>query len=357
MAEIFCDACGRQWSLERDLWRCSCGAPLRWQPFVRFDPSAIESGDWTLWRYLAMLRLPEGANPVSLGEGVTPIVPTPDGRSWLKLDFLNPTGSFKDRGASVLVTGLKAWGVEEVAEDSSGNAGVALSAYAKAAGIKCKIFVPQGASPGKVAALNRFGAEVVFCSTRQEAAERVMDAVRSGTYYASHTWHPLYLQGTKTVAYELAEQFSWKIDDRWSVFIPVGNGDLLLGIHLGFQELLAPHIVKGMPRLIGVQALACAPIFAAAHNLTLPLNRTVAEGVAVTNPPRLRQIISAVRETGGDIVAVSEPAILNAVDELASFGIWVEPTGAIAWAAWNQLGKPPNSVLLLTGAGWKVLRP
>jgi threonine synthase len=184
-----------------------------------------------------------------------------------------------------------------------------------------------------------------------------MDAVRSGTYYASHTWHPLYLQGTKTVAYELAEQFSWEIDDRWSVFIPVGNGDLLLGIHLGFRELLASHVVKGMPRLVGVQALACAPIFAAAHNLTLPLNRTVAEGVAVTNPPRLRQIISAVRETGGDIVAVSEPAILNAVDELASFGIWVEPTGAIAWAAWNQLGKPPNSVLLLTGAGWKVLRP
>jgi threonine synthase len=184
-----------------------------------------------------------------------------------------------------------------------------------------------------------------------------MDAVRSGTYYASHTWHPLYLQGTKTVAYELAEQFSWEIDDRWSVFIPVGNGDLLLGIHLGFQELLASHVVKGMPRLVGIQALACAPIFAAAHNLTLPLNKTVAEGVAVTNPPRLRQIISAVRETGGDIVAVSEPAILNAVDELASFGIWVEPTGAIAWAAWNQLGKPPNSVLLLTGAGWKLLRP
>jgi threonine synthase len=196
-----------------------------------------------------MLRLPEGANPVSLGEGVTPIVPTPDGRSWLKLDFLNPTGSFKDRGASVLVTGLKAWGVEEVAEDSSGNAGVALSAYAKAAGIKCKIFVPQGASPGKVAALNRFGAEVVFCSTRQEAAERVMDAVRSGTYYASHTWHPLYLQGTKTVAYELAEQFSWEIDDRWSVFIPVGNGDLLLGIHLGFQELLASACCQGYASL------------------------------------------------------------------------------------------------------------
>lgn len=304
-----------------------------------------------------MLRFPEEVKPVSLGEGMTPLIPLTDGKVWLKLEFLNPTGSFKDRGASVLVTGLKAWGVDEVAEDSSGNAGVALSAYTKFANIRCSIFVPQGASEGKVAALRRFGANVVFCSTRQEAAERVMEAVQSGIYYASHTWHPLYLQGTKTVAYELAEQLGWEIDNRWFVFIPVGNGELLLGVHLGFQELFASKVIKGMPRLIGVQALACAPIYAAAHNLTLPLNKTVAEGVAVTNPPRLYQIINAICETNGDITAVSEPAILNAVDELAGMGLWVEPTGALAWAAWNQLGRLPNSVLLLTGAGWKTLRP
>jgi len=131
---------------------------------------------------------------------MTPLLPTPDGRSWLKLEFLNPTGSFKDRGACVLITGLKAWDIQEVAEDSSGNAGVALSAYARAAGSRCRIFVPKTASPGKLAALKRFGADIVLCADRQEAAERVMEAVREGAYYASHTWHPLYLQGTKTVA-------------------------------------------------------------------------------------------------------------------------------------------------------------
>lgn len=355
--ELICDSCGRKWLMEREIWRCACGAPLRWNSLVHFDREAIETRNWSLWRYKAMLRLPENSQPISLGEGMTPLIPTPDGQSWLKLEFLNPTGSFKDRGASVLVTGLKAWGIEEVAEDSSGNAGIALSAYAKFAGIRCHIFVPQGASEGKVAALKRFGAEIVFCSTRQEAAEKVMEAVRSGIYYASHTWHPLYLQGTKTVAYELAEQLDWELDESWSVFIPVGNGDLLLGVHLGFKELTASKVIKGQPRLIGVQALACAPIYAAAHGLSLSLNKTVAEGVAVTNPPRIDQIISAVCDTGGDIVAVSEPAILNAVDELASFGLWVEPTGAISWAAWNQLGKPSNSVLLLTGAGWKTLKP
>ncbi len=355
--ELFCDVCGKQWVLSRDLWRCQCGEPLRWKPSVKFDLSAIDRRNWSLWRYQAMLRLPEGARPISLGEGMTPLIPSPDGRVWFKLEFLNPTGSFKDRGASLLVTGLKAWGIVEVAEDSSGNAGVALSAYAKSADIRCHVFVPHSASEGKVAALKRFNANLVFCSTRQEAAEKVMEAVQSGIYYASHTFHPLYLQGTKTIAYELAEQLDWEIDNRWSVFIPVGNGDLLLGVHLGFQELFASKVIKGMPRLIGVQALACAPIYAAAHNLTLPLNKTVAEGVAVTNPPRLNQIIAAVRETEGDITAVSETAILNAADELAGFGLWVEPTGALAWAAWNQLGRLPNSILLLTGAGWKTLRP
>lgn len=355
--ELFCDACGRQWALEAKVWRCQCGAPLRWKAPVRFDPLEIENRSWSLWRYRAMLRFPEGAHPVSLGEGMTPLVPTPDGRSWLKLELLNPTGSFKDRGASLLMTGLKGWGITQVVEDSSGNAGVALSAYAKAAGVRCTIFVPKGASPGKVVALSRFGADIVFCTTRQEAAEKVMEAVQSGIYYASHTWHPLYLQGTKTVAYELAEQLDWEVDSRWSIFVPVGNGDLLLGVHWGFKELLASQVIKSMPRLIGVQALACAPIYATAYNLALPLTTTVAEGVAVANPPRLKQVISIIEETDGDIVAVSETAILNAVDELAGFGFWVEPTGALPWAAWNQLGKPPNSILLLTGAGWKTLRP
>jgi len=322
-----------------------------------FDRQAIEAKDWSLWRYKAALKLPQNSKPISLGEGMTPLIPTPDKRGWLKLEFLNPTGSFKDRGASVLVTGLKAWGISEVVEDSSGNAGVALTAYSKTAEIRCRIFVPQGASEGKIAALKRFGAEIVFCSTRKEAAEKVMEAVSAGIYYASHTWHPLYLQGTKTVAYELAEQMDWELDDSWSVFIPVGNGDLLLGIRLGFQELMASKVIKSQPRLIGVQAFACAPIYAAAYNLTLPLNKTIAEGVAVTNPPRINQIISSVRETDGDIVAVSEPSILNAVDELAGLGLWVEPTGAIAWAAWIQLGKPSKSILLLTGAGWKALKP
>ncbi|MER3501502.1 MAG: hypothetical protein C4295_08540 [Candidatus Fervidibacterota bacterium] len=354
---LLCDACGRQWLLTPERIWCECGAPLRWASLAQFDPSAIEPREWSLWRYRAMLLLPEGIRPVSLGEGVTPLVSTPDGQSWLKLEFLNPTGSFKDRGACMLVTALKAWGIAEVAEDSSGNAGVALATYAKAANIRCHIFVPSTASQGKIAALQRFSAHIVFCATRQEAAEEVREAVSSGIYYASHTWHPLYLQGTKTVAYEIAEQLDWRVDHRFTIFVPVGNGDLLLGIHLGFQELLSAGVIKGMPRLIAIQALACAPIYAAAHGLSLPLGTTIAEGVAVTNPPRVSQIIAALQATNGDVVAVSEPAILNAVDELAGLGIWVEPTGALAWAGWTQLGKPPLSVLLLTGAGWKTLRP
>ncbi|MDT7898624.1 MAG: pyridoxal-phosphate dependent enzyme [Armatimonadota bacterium] len=354
---LFCDACQRPFTLSPDRWRCDCGAPLRWLPSATFSPDAIRSRDGTLWRYQTMLSLPEGAHLVSLGEGMTPLLPTPDGQSWLKLEFLNPTGSFKDRGACVLITGLKAWGVQEVAEDSSGNAGVALSAYAQAAGIRCRIFVPKTASPGKLAALKRFGADIVLCADRQEAAERVMEAVREGTYYASHTWHPLYLQGTKTVAYELAEQLCERLDDTFSVFVPVGNGDLLLGLHLGFQELAMAGQIDSVPLLMAVQAENCAPIYAAAKGVDLPIGTTMAEGVAVANPPRLRQVIAAVTQTKGDILAIPEPAIAEAVDELAALGLWLEPTGALAWAAWQQKGCPPKSILLLTGAGWKTLRP
>lgn len=352
-----CDACQRSWALEPARWRCECGAPLLWEPQNDFVPDAIVAADWTLWRYRATLWLPDNGQPISLGEGMTPLLPTPDGRSWLKLEFLNPTGSFKDRGAALLVTGLRAWGVQEVAEDSSGNAGVALAAYARAAGIRCRIFVPQAASPGKLAALRRFGAQTVLCADRQEAAEQVMDAVADGAYYASHTWHPLYLQGTKTVAYEIAEQLRWRVNATMTVFVPVGNGDLLLGMHLGFQELAHAGVIESVPKLVAVQAEGCAPIYAAWRGVALPISETMAEGVAVANPPRLRQIVDAVRATRGDIVAVPEPAIMNAAEALAGLGIWVEPTGALAWAAWLQCGQPPDSVLLLTGAGWKTLRP
>lgn len=352
-----CSDCGSKWVLMPERWRCDCGSPLLWQPKSDFDPSTIETSLWSLWRYKAMLPFPDQVIPVSLGEGMTPLLPTPDRKSWLKLEFLNPTGSFKDRGASVLVTGLKAWGIREVAEDSSGNAGVALSAYAKQAGMRCHIFVPRKASAGKIAAMCQFGADIVFCSTRQEASERVMDAVNAGMNYASHTWNPLYLQGTKTIAYEIAEQLHWRIGREFSVLVPVGNGDLLLGLHMGFQELLLSGVIYSVPRLYGVQAESCSPIYAAAHGLSLPIGETVAEGVAIANPPRLRQIIAAIQATEGDVLAISEPVILNAVDELAGLGLWVEPTGALPWAAWAQLGRPYQSVLLLTGAGWKTLKP
>ena len=115
--------------------------------------------------------------------------------------------------------------------------------------------------------------------------------------------------------------------------------------------------IDRLPRLVAVQAENCAPIYAVAKGVDLPIGTTMAEGVAVANPPRLRQVIAAVNQTKGDILAIPEPAIAEAVDELAALGLWVEPTGALAWAAWQQKGCPPKSILLLTGAGWKTLRP
>ncbi len=355
--KLFCFKCGQNWQADPFLWRCSCGSPLLWQPRDDLTKDRIVGDDWSLWRYRPFLSLPNGARPVSLGEGATPLIQTPDGKSFLKLDFLNPTGSFKDRGASVLVSVLKAVRVQQVAEDSSGNAGVALSAYCRLAGIHCHIFVPRYASPGKLYALQQFGALLHLTENRDAAAAQVLNSVQSGSVYASHTYHPYYLQGTKTVAFEIAEQLNWKIGKHHSLFIPVGNGDLLLGIHLGFTELFLSRIIKSLPRLHCVQAEACAPICNAVYGWGVPLTETVAEGVAVPQPPRLHQIIDAVKGTGGDFIAVPETSILNAQDELTQLGLWVEPTGAIAYAGWDLAGRPIGTIVLVTGAGWKSLSP
>lgn len=355
--KVFCPSCQRAWDLTPDRWRCECGHPLLWRPKSVSPFELIRSEIWSLWRYRPFLALPNGAVPITLGEGMTPLIPCPDTDSvWLKLEFLNPTGSFKDRGACLLITAMKAWGVTEVIEDSSGNAGVALAAYARRANVKCRIFVPETTAPGKIAALKRFGAEIVFCPSRQNAAERALEAAQKGTVYASHTWHPLYLQGTKTVAYELTEQLLWTAKETFSLFIPVGNGDLLLGLSLGFQELFASGVLKALPRLYAIQARECAPIYADAKGISMPLGQTIAEGVAVPDPPRKAQILSALKETGGDVLVVSEAEILKGVEALAEMGLWVEPTGAIAFAAWRKYGNPSNTIILLTGAGWKRLR-
>lgn len=357
-------ATGATYPLERPRWRADSGAALDLAPGAGLSRAQIDTDRRSLWRYAKALAVPQEA-AVSLGEGWTPLIEASweGARVLLKLDFVMPTGSFKDRGTSVLVSYLRSCGIEEVIEDSSGNAGASLAAYAARAGIRCRILVPRSASPAKIAQIAACGAEVVtVAGSRQDVAEAAI-AMSREIFYASHNWQPFFIEGVKTLAYELWEQLGFRAPDN--VVVPVGYGSNILGCRRGFAELLRNGEIARMPRLFGVQAANCAPFHAAfeAGAQTLaptPIAPTIAEGIASARPTRVEEVLSAVRESGGAIVAVSEDEIVAALRALARAGFYVEPTAAAAAAGLSQLlargalHAGETTVLVLTGSGLKA---
>lgn len=318
-----------------------------------------------LWRYREALGLGAGTKIVSLGEGSTPLVETRLGgiEVSLKLDYLCPTGSYKDRGSSVMMSKLKEWGVPEIIEDSSGNAGASIAAYAAAAGIRAGIYIPQSTSVGKAAQIQLYGASLIKVpGTREDTARAAWEAA-GRVFYASHNWSPYFLAGMKTAAYELAEQYSWN-PPEW-VVTPAGGGGLLVGLHLGFQELFNAGMIGAQPRLAAVQADACDPIYRAwksgdADVAAAEKRPTIAEGISVAKPVRGKAILQAIRGSGGVTATVSDGAVWNTLETLGSLGVYVEPTAAAAPAAVaalraNGVIAPGERIaIMLTGSGLKA---
>jgi threonine synthase len=325
----------------------------------------IDRSERSLWRYRAALPL-QVKEPVSLGVGCTPLVE----RTWhgssvlLKLEWFSPTGSFKDRGASVMISILREQGITAVLEDSSGNGGAAVAAYATAAGLRAKILTPASTQPAKIVQMRAYGAEVEFVpGTRQQTSE---EAERQATtiFYASHNWQPFFLQGTKTLAYELWEDLNFRAPDN--VIVPTGAGSNVLGCDIGFGELLRQGEIPRLPRIFAVQPENCAPIHASFmadsdEAILLEPLPTIAEGTAIVRPVRLKQVLQAIRRSRGATVAVSEDDIIAALRELAvGHGIYAEPTSAAAAAACSKLiangtiTSAQTTVVVLTGSGLKA---
>ncbi|HET7009707.1 MAG TPA: pyridoxal-phosphate dependent enzyme [Anaerolineales bacterium] len=311
--------------------------------------------------FRSMLPLRADATLVSLGEGGTPLVGVRlRGRDvFFKCEHLNPTGSFKDRGSCVLVSALLAGGVREAVEDSSGNAGASLAAYAARAGIDLRVFVPDSASPAKRAQMEAFGARVVpILGPRAAASEAVLEAVAQGAVYASHAYLPLGQAGMATIAFELVEELGRA---PGAVVVPVGQGTLLLGCAAGFQALLGAGRAERLPALVGVQARACAPIWAVWTGGSAGLSwtsegATRAEGVRISHPLRGDAILAAVEGSRGRMVAVSEEDIGEGEHQLARLGFYVEPTSAVVWRGLmdNLDALPDPVVVILTGSGYKT---
>ena len=370
--DFACVSCHAIFSASPQVWRCpTCGGAFEFATRKPFAAECVEVRDRSLWRYRAMIGLPEGAVPVSMGEGLTPLVPATFGgqRIHFKLEYLAPSGSFKDRGTSVLVSALKHWGVNRAADDSSGNAGASFAAYAARAGVVAEVFTPAHASPAKLAQIEVFGAKLNRIEgAREKATEALEAATREGLAYASHAWSPFTLEGTKTVAYEIWEQVSGRVAGPGDTTVesgapdhfvcPIGQGSLFLGAYRGFKDLQVAGLIDRLPRMIGVQSIGCAPIVEASRlglHRAAPIEKrpSVAEGIMLVQPIRDREILQALRETDGLAIAVTDEEILHARKELARIGLYVEPTSAVVGAALLRLPLGGVTVAALTGSGLK----
>jgi threonine synthase len=251
---------------------------------------------------------------------------------------------------------IKARGIVEALEDSSGNAGASFAAYAARAGIRARVFIPETASGPKRKQIEMYGAELVAVrGPRSNATQAALNAARSGMAYASHACLPFNIPGYATCAYEIVEQLGGA---PGAVILPAGQGGFLLGLGRGFQALQRAGLTGRIPQLVGVQVRTCAPLFSlwnGGHMDDIRESDTLAEGVRIRRPLRAAAVVAITRESGGRFQSVEEAYILPGRDALARLGFYVEPTSALVWHILEETlpDFPDPVVAILTGSGYK----
>jgi threonine synthase len=380
LSHLVCSRTGNRYDADRIHGVSEAGAPL----LVEYDldlarrtmtREAIAGRAPDLWRYHEMLPVRDPDHVVTLGEGMTPLLPlrrygarvgVP--KLLMKDEGLTPTGTFKARGAAVGVSRAAELGVEGVAMPTNGNAGSAWAAYAARAGLSCLIAMPLGAPEICRSEVVATGAELILVDGLIGDAARIVReqlADRPGVQEVSTLREPYRIEGKKTMGYEIAEQLGWRVPDV--ILYPAGGGVGLIGIYRALGEMRALGLLAGdrLPRLVAVQAEGCAPIVEAFHSgadesTPFPDARTVAFGITVPKALGDFLVLEAVRATAGTAVAVSDEALLAEQRQLASDeGTFICPEGAACFAAARHLRESgflsgtDEVVVLNTGAGLK----
>lgn len=359
-----CPTCGQPWLVQYD---------RQWPATLR---SEIAGRPWTMWRYRELMPLVADERPVTLGEGGTPLLRVDRlaqavgaRQVLLKDESVNPTGSFKARGLSAAVTRASRAGVRGLTIPTAGNAGVALSAYGQRAGIPVDVFAPDTTPPRLLEQMRLFGAEVHLLEGHigdcGKAARAHAD--RTGAFDVSTLREPYRIEGKKTLGLETAEQLGWELPD--ACIYPTGGGTGLIGMWVAFRALLDSGWVRGrMPRLYSIQSTGCAPVVAAfesgaAATEAWPDPWTVASGLRVPSPLGGRIVLRAIRETGGQAIAVTDGDLEAAGRTIARMeGIDAAPEGGATLAALEMLiqrgdiQRNDRVVLFNTGAGWLYRR-
>lgn len=363
-----CSECGKKYNINTLDFKCKCGGLFDLEYDLDFSPNDIIKNKWSLFRYKKGLPIDDwNWKDISMGEGMTPIVPfdSKNPNILVKLEYLMPTSSFKDRGAVMLIALAKHLGVKRVVQDSSGNAGTSVAAYAARANIECDIYVPEATSPRKIKQILAHGAKVhKISSSREDTAKAAINAAKKqGVFYASHVYNPFFYQGTKTYVYEIYEQLKGVLPEIF--IIPVGNGTLLLGTYYGLCELQKLGFINKMPKIVAVQSENCAPLYNAfkkgkKYIETVKTNTTLAEGIAIAQPKRAKRILEAINATDGKIITAPEDKIIKSRNILAQKGFYVEPTTAATFAAFLEYKKTSDFkitdkiIIPLCGVGLKA---
>ncbi len=361
---LFCPECNQTSQFDPLIWRCTCGGAWEIVDLQQFNMNKIHVDDWTVWRYGELLGLDIVTPLKAMGVGWTPLVPIrfEENNVLLKLEYLMPSGSFKDRGVNTMINQLASMGVHSIIEDSSGNAGASVAAHGARFGIHTKIFVPENTSQNKIKQINIYGAEIIkVAGTRKDVEEGAQNSIGPNAIYASHAYNPAYLAGQTTLAFEIWEQLEGKIPD-W-VVCPLGQGGEFLGLWIGFSKLLNTGLIDRLPRLVAVQPTNNNPVYQAWKNgldyipAFTGLKNTLAEGAAIANPIRGKRILQGLKESNGLVMSISEREIQAGQYDLARLGFFVEPTSALVVAAFRNLAniikEDETTVLTLTGNGLK----
>jgi threonine synthase len=382
LSYLQCSACGKRHDWQRLQNLCTaCGKPL----FAIYDlgaarkldclnQSSLQRREKSLWRWRELLPLPEDAEPVSLGEGGTPLLKSKrvggeaDVDLWIKDESVNPTQSFKARGMSVAVSMAKYLGVKTLAVPSAGNAGGAMAAYAARAGLEAHVFMPRDTPRANVIECRELGAHVTLINglITDCGAEIANRNEKEGWFDVSTLKEPYRIEGKKTLGYETAEQLDWKLPD--AILYPTGGGTGLIGIWKAFDEMeKLGWIDNQRPRMFSVQASGCAPIvraFEAGEKFATEFQnaQTTASGLRVPKAIGDFLMLDILRESKGGAIAVDDDEMIRAVREVGSKeGLFVAPEGAACFVALKKLrasGKieaGERVVIFNTGSGIKYL--
>jgi len=374
-----CRECGHEYEVA-PIYTCEwCFGPLE----VVYDYDRIRSsisrekianGPRTIWRYADLLPVDRG-NAVDLGAGYTPLVRAERlaaelglGEVWIKNDTLNPTNSFKDRVTSVALSKALEFGFKTAACASTGNLANSVAAHAARAGLRSFVFIPADLEQGKIVTTAVYGGNVVAIEGNYDDVNRLC-AELAGTYkwaFVNVNIRPFYAEGSKTLAFETAEQLGWESPDH--VVVPIASGSLLTKIRKGFDELFKVGLLDHAPelRVSGAQATGCSPVATAwleGSDTIKPVKpKTIAKSLAIGNPADGYFALDAVRQSGGGLAAVTDDEIVEGIRLLArTEGIFAETAGGVTIASLRHLAeqgivkKDERVVAYITGHGLKTI--